>query len=43
MNDLLRVMGESGDMDEAFKRVYGGSYDDTRKVWAQHLRQQYGS
>ena len=36
-------MGETGDMDEAFKRVYGGSYADTRKVWAQHLRQQYGS
>ena len=43
MNDLLRVMGETGDVDEAFKRVYGGSYGATRKVWAQHLRKQYGS
>ena len=43
MNDLLRAMGETGDVDEAFQRVYGGSYADSRKVWAQHLRQQYGS
>jgi tetratricopeptide (TPR) repeat protein len=43
MNDLLRAMGETGDVDEAFKRVHGGSYHDSRKAWAQHLRQQYGS
>jgi len=43
MNDLLRAMGETGDVDDAFKRVHGGSYHDSRKVWAQHLRQQYGS
>jgi tetratricopeptide (TPR) repeat protein len=43
MNDLLRAMGETGDVDEAFKQVHGGSYNDSRKVWAQHLRQQYGS
>ena len=43
MNDLLRVMGETGDVDEAFERVHGGSYQDSRKAWAQHLRQQYGS
>jgi tetratricopeptide (TPR) repeat protein len=43
MNDLIRAMGETGDVDEAFKQVHGGSYNDSRKVWAQHLRQQYGS
>ncbi len=43
MNDLLRAMGETGDVDEAFKQVHGGSYHDSRKFWAQHLRQQYGS
>ena len=43
VNDLLRTMGETGDVDEAFKRVHGGSYNDSRKRWAQHLRQQYGS
>jgi tetratricopeptide (TPR) repeat protein len=43
MNDLLRAMGETGDVDEAFKQVHGGSYYDSRKAWAQHLRQQYGS
>lgn len=43
MNDLLRAMGETGNVDEAFQRVHGGSYHDSRKAWAQHLRQQYGS
>jgi len=43
INELLKAMGETGDVDEAFKRVHGGSYHDSRKAWAQHLRQQYGS
>jgi tetratricopeptide (TPR) repeat protein len=43
MNDLLHAMGETGDVDKAFERVHGGSYHDSRKAWAQHLRQQYGS
>jgi hypothetical protein len=43
MNDLLRAMGETGNVDQAFQRVHGGSYQDSRKVWARHLRQQYGS
>lgn len=43
MNDLLKAMGDTGDVDEAFKRVHGGSYHDSRKAWAQQLRKQYGS
>jgi hypothetical protein len=43
MNDLLHAMGETGDVDKAFERVHGGSFHDSRKAWAQHLRQQYGS
>jgi tetratricopeptide (TPR) repeat protein len=43
MNDLLKAMGETGDVDEAFRRVHGGSYHDSRLAWAQRLRQQYGS
>ena len=43
MNELLKVMGETGDVDEAFRRVHGGSYHDSRKAWAEQLRKQYGS
>lgn len=43
MNDLLRAMGETGSVDDAFQRVHGSSYYESRKAWAQHLRQQYGS
>ena len=43
MNDLLKAMGETGDRDEAFQRVHGQTYDESRRAWAQHLRKQYGS
>jgi hypothetical protein len=43
MNDLLREMGETGDRDEAFRRVHGQTYDESRRGWAQQLRKQYGS
>jgi tetratricopeptide (TPR) repeat protein len=43
MNDLLRAMGETGDVDEAFRRVHGGTFHDSRVAWARRLRQEYGS
>jgi tetratricopeptide (TPR) repeat protein len=43
MNELLRAMGETGSVDDAFQRVHGSSYFESRKAWAQHLRRQYGS
>jgi hypothetical protein len=43
MNELLRAMGETGSVDEAFQRVHGSTYSESRKAWAQHLRRQYGS
>jgi hypothetical protein len=43
MNDLLKAMGETGDRDQGFERVHGHNYQESRKIWAQHLRQQYGS
>ena len=30
INDLLRAMGETGDVDDAFKQVHGGTYHDSR-------------
>jgi hypothetical protein len=43
MNDLIRTMGETGSVNEAFSRVYGQDHEAMRKAWAQRLRQQYGS
>jgi len=43
MNDLLKNMGETGNVDEAFRRVYGQDYRATGKIWRDRLRQRYGS
>jgi hypothetical protein len=43
MNDVLKAMGESGDVNDAFRRVYGQDYQATRRAWTQRVRQQYGS
>ena len=43
MNDLLKTMGATGNVDEAFKQVHGRSYHDVRQAWRQRLRQQHGS
>lgn len=43
MNDLLRAMGETGDVNEAFRRAYGQDYAATQRAWIERVRQQYGS
>ena len=43
INDLLRAMGETGDVDESFRQVYGADYRATRQAWLARLRQQHGS
>jgi tetratricopeptide (TPR) repeat protein len=43
MNDLLRAMGETGSVDEAFKQVHGQDHAATTRAWIQRLHQQYGS
>jgi hypothetical protein len=43
MNDLLRVMGETGSTDEAFKQVHGQTQQALLKTWRQRVRQQHGS
>lgn len=43
INDLLRIMGETGNVDEAFQQVHGQSAQATMKAWRQRIRQQHGS
>ncbi len=43
VNDVLRAMGETGNLDEAFRRVYGQDYAATMRAWSDRLRQEYGS
>lgn len=43
MNDLLKAMGETGNVDGAFRQVYGQGYAATQAAWIERLRQQYGS
>lgn len=43
VNDLLRAMGETADVDEAFRRVYGRDADESRRAFRQRLKQQTGS
>jgi hypothetical protein len=43
INDLLRAIGESGSVDEGFRRVYGHDLQGTRAEWLDHLRQQHGN
>jgi tetratricopeptide (TPR) repeat protein len=43
INDVLKSMAESGNLDEAFRQVYGQDYRGTQQAWWNHFRQQYGS
>jgi hypothetical protein len=43
LNDLLRAMGETGDVDEAFRRVYGQDHAATARGFSQQFRRRYGS
>lgn len=38
VNDVLKAMGETGDANEAFRRVYGKDYRAVRADWAEHFR-----
>lgn len=43
INDLLQAMGETGSVDQAFRKVFNRSYADVQKDWAVRLERQYGS
>jgi hypothetical protein len=41
LNEMLRFMGETGSVDEAFRRVYGRDHAQAAEVWAARLRQRH--
>jgi tetratricopeptide (TPR) repeat protein len=43
INDLLKTMGETGNVDEAFRQVYGTTLQGAQSAWVARFRQQYGS
>ncbi len=43
INDLLKALGESGNLDRSFEQVYGQGYQATRQAWAHRFKQQHGS
>jgi tetratricopeptide (TPR) repeat protein len=43
INELLKVMGEKGSVDEAFRQVHGTTLRGAEQAWEQRFRQQYGS
>jgi tetratricopeptide (TPR) repeat protein len=43
INDLLQAMGDAGDVESAFRKVYGRGYGQARSEWANRLRRDYGS
>ena len=43
INDLLRSMGETRDVNAAFRGVYGHDFNEMRQAAQQRLQQRYGS
>jgi len=43
MNELLKSAGESGNMDEAFRQVYGVPVEGAIKAWSDRMRLQHGT
>ena len=42
INDVLKAMGETGNVDESFRRVYGQDFQSTQQAWSDRLKQVYG-
>lgn len=43
VNDLLRAMGETGNVDQAFQQVHGQTHAASQRAWQQRLRMTNGS
>jgi tetratricopeptide (TPR) repeat protein len=42
INDLIKAMGDTGSVHDAFRGVYGQDHDAMRKAWFRRLQQQHG-
>jgi hypothetical protein len=43
INDLLKAMGETGNVESAFRQVYGQGHGATQRAWRERLQRQHGS
>lgn len=43
VNDLLRAIGETDDVDAAFRQIYGQDFRGAQQAFYQRLRRKYGS
>jgi tetratricopeptide (TPR) repeat protein len=43
MNELLKVIGETGNVDEAFRQVHGTTLRGAQQEWQRRFRQQHAS
>src|SRR5262249_4664516 len=43
LNEMLRVAGSTGSIDEAFRQAYGRDYRATKLAWYERLRQQHAT
>jgi hypothetical protein len=43
LNDLLRSMSTTGNVDQAFRNVYGSDFAALQRQAAERLKQRYGS
>jgi hypothetical protein len=41
VNDVLRLMGETGSPDDAFRRVYGRTHGEAARAWGDRIRLQH--
>jgi tetratricopeptide (TPR) repeat protein len=42
INDLLKTMGATGSVDEAYQQVYGRSLPELHRAWSDHVLQETG-
>ena len=43
MNELIKVINETGSVDEGFRQVHGTTLRGAEQAWEQRFRQQHGS
>jgi hypothetical protein len=43
MNDLVKAMGDTGNVDAAFQQVHGSDYRTVQRAWSERFQRQHGS